>query len=112
MSAMHWIKLLIVTFGTVMAMGHCLGAQELKGDAAAGRQFAETWCAGCHTIEGNAARAGDAGPAFASVAKRRSTTRSKLIRFLYSQHKVMPLFEIELDDATNVATYIMTLRRR
>ena len=33
---MLWKMLFIMTFGTVMATGHCLGAQELKGDAATG----------------------------------------------------------------------------
>lgn len=109
---MRSMRLLLTTFSALIATASPLAAQGLKGDAASGRQFAENWCSGCHNIEGQTARPGDLGPPFSSVANRRSTARSGLIRFLYSQHKVMPLFEIELDDATNVATYIVSLRRR
>ena len=87
-------------------------AQPMKGDASNGRQFAGFWCSGCHVIEPTATPSGRAAPDFSDVAKRRTTNSRKLVKFLYSQHKTMPNFEIELDDATDVATYIMSLRRR
>jgi cytochrome c len=97
----------------VLAWLNAAAAQHLKGDPAQGRQFAQFWCAGCHKIDAKGARVpGSIAPDFTAVANRRSTTTRWLVRFLYSQHKVMPLFEIELDDANHVAAYIMSLRRR
>jgi mono/diheme cytochrome c family protein len=87
-------------------------ADARKGDAADGREFAQTWCTECHAIDAKAAPGGKAGPAFAAIANRRSVTSRRLIRWLYSKHKNMPDFEVELDDASDVAAYIMSLRRR
>jgi mono/diheme cytochrome c family protein len=87
-------------------------ADARKGDAADGREFAQTWCTECHAIDAKAAPGGKAGPAFAAIANRRSVTSRRLIRWLYSKHKNMPDFEVELDDAADVAAYIMSLKRR
>jgi mono/diheme cytochrome c family protein len=100
-----------------MAMSGAASAQDRKadarkGDAADGREFARTWCTECHAIDAKAAPGGKAGPAFAAIANRRSVTSRRLIRWLYSKHKNMPDFEVELDDASDVAAYIMSLKRR
>ena len=84
----------------------------MRGDATQGRQFAETWCSGCHAVELRTTRSGNVAPDFWSIANRRSTTARWLRTFLYSQHKKMPNFEIELDDAADVAAYILSLKRK
>ena len=96
----------------VLATSKSVPAQGMKGDAVAGHQYAETWCSGCHAIDRKAKKSRNAGPDFSSIANRRSTTARRLTKFFYTQHKKMPNFEIELDDAADVAAYILSLRRR
>lgn len=110
---MRTIVATVLLLAAAIAVPGAADAQHLKGDPAQGRAFAQFWCAGCHKIDAAGARVpGSIAPDFTAVANRRSTTTARLVRFLYSQHKVMPLFEIELDDANHVASYIMSLRRR
>ena len=101
-----------LTVFAALAIPTSLPAQDLKGDAQTGRDYAATWCTGCHAIDSATAADKKIGPDFAAIAKRRSTTARRLIRFLYSKHRNMPDFEIELDDATNVAAHILSLKRR
>ena len=103
---------IILALAVVLAASHSLSAQHMKGDVAEGRHFAQIWCSGCHAVTPEAVGSAGTAPDFPSIANRRSTTARRLIRFLYTQHKVMPNFEIELDDATNVAAYIVSLKRR
>ena len=81
-------------------------------NASNGYRFAGYWCSGCHIIEPNLTRNDRSAPNFSDIAKSRNTNSQQLVKFLYSQHKTMPNFEIELDDATDVAAYILNLRRR
>jgi cytochrome c len=103
---------IVLTLVVVLATSKFVPAQDMKGDAAAGHQYAETWCSGCHAIDRKAKKSGHVGPDFSSIAKRRSTTARRLTKFFYTQHKNMPNFEIELDDAADVAAYILSLKRR
>ena len=100
-----------LTVFALLAMPVSLSAQDMKGDAQAGRDYAATWCTGCHAIDRATPPSQKVGPDFSTIAQRRSTTASRLIRFLYSKHRNMPDFEIELDDATDIAAHIMSLKR-
>lgn len=102
----------LALFAVVLIAAAPARAQGMKGDAEAGHEYAATWCSHCHAVDRSASSGGTTGPSFLSIAKRRSTTTRKLIRFFYSKHNNMPDFEIELDDASNVAAHILSLRRK
>ena len=87
-------------------------AQDLPGDAAAGRSLAVTVCAVCHAV-GTVApdAAADRPPSFQSLADDPAMTALALRVFLRTPHRNMPnliLTEAESDD---VIAYILALRR-
>jgi len=83
------------------------------GDARAGRQLAETWCANCHRIAPTGpGPATDAAPAFAAIAAMPSTTPLALRAFLQTPHRNMPNFQLSGEQTDNLIAYIMSLRAR
>jgi mono/diheme cytochrome c family protein len=109
---MHPWKPTFAAIGLIVATAQAASAQSMKGDAAAGQRFAETWCSGCHAVELKTTRSGGIAPDFVTIANRRTTTARWLNRFLYSQHEKMPNFEIELTDAADVTAFILSLKRK
>jgi mono/diheme cytochrome c family protein len=110
---MHPWKPAFATIGLIMAAAvQPSSAQSMKGDAAAGQRFAETWCSGCHAVELRTTRSGGVAPDFVTIANRRKTTARWLNKYLYSQHEKMPNFEIELTDAADVTAFILSLKRK
>ena len=81
------------------------------GDPEAGRIYAETHCASCHSIvpNGNTSPVPDATP-FQEIANTGGITRTALIVFLRSPHPTMPNLVVEGDDADNLIEYILSLK--
>jgi mono/diheme cytochrome c family protein len=83
------------------------------GDPLAGREVARTWCANCHVVEENPARAtADSVPTFPSIADRRTTTADGLRAFLTTQHGRMPNLALSRGDIENTIAYILTLKAK
>ncbi len=85
------------------------GAQPRQGDAVEGRRLAETWCANCHAFS-TSGRVGDAVPSFAAIAARPGTTEEGVSAFLRTPHSAMPDHNLTLQEARNLAAFLMTHR--
>ena len=87
-------------------------AQDI-GDAAHGRQLAETWCSSCHVVGPSTARGTSNGaPTFAAVATMKSTTPMSLHAFLLTPHANMPDLHLSRDEIDDLSAYILSLRRK
>ncbi len=95
---------------SIAAMAPALG-QETPGDVAAGRQIAETWCAACHRINSQDARALTEAPSFPQVANLPSTTALALNVFLHTSHADMPNFQLTRRQADDIIAYILSLKQ-
>ncbi|HZF75619.1 MAG TPA: c-type cytochrome [Acetobacteraceae bacterium] len=84
-------------------------AQPRQGDPVEGRRLAETWCANCHAFS-TSGRAGDAVPSFAAIAARPGTTEEGISAFLRTPHPVMPDHNLTLQEARNLAAFLLTHR--
>ena len=81
-------------------------------DVEAGRRLAQTWCSGCHRIDGeNAKIQNDAVPSFTSIAQMPSTTTMSLSAFLRTPHSRMPDYALTQIEIENVSAYILSLRK-
>ena len=86
-------------------------AQDMVGDAAAGRRLAAAWCSECHApLSGSAT--GKAGPDLTAVANMPSTTALSLRVFLQSNHPSMPNLIIGRTDTDDLIAYILSLKRK
>lgn len=82
------------------------------GDAISnGRSLAEAWCSKCHSLETPGSGTHRRAPDFAEVANRSSTTELSLKVFLRSDHRAMPNFIVSPSQATELAQFILSLRR-
>lgn len=86
-------------------------AQDLPGDAVAGREFALRYCSDCHVIaEGQPHPATDGAPPFASVARMKGVARLSLHAFLQTPHRRMPNLILDRMAIDDVVAYILSLR--
>ena len=86
-------------------------AQMGPGDPQAGRALATTWCSGCHVIDAQTSKAGDAVPSFPTIAKMPSTTELSLQAFLQTPHERMPNFQLSRQQVDDAVAYILSLKR-
>ena len=87
-------------------------AQDI-GDAAHGRQLADTWCSSCHIVGPTTARGTSNGaPTFAAVASMNATTPMSLRAFLATPHANMPDLHLTNAEIDDLSAYILSLRRK
>lgn len=86
-------------------------AQNGTGDAIAGKQLTQRWCAGCHGGDPGASEPMMPAPTFAEIANRRVTTAYRLRTFLRSPHTTMPNYVLTPEEIDNISAFIMSLRR-
>lgn len=79
------------------------------GSAVAGEAFARVVCTVCHVVSKDQKIATTA-PDFAAIAKTRGITESALHEFLSGPHPTMPNMHLTDKQASNVVTYIMSLK--
>ena len=91
--------------------GAAAQAQDVAGDAAAGRRLVAAWCSECHALVSGTA-AGKAGPDLTAVANMPSTTALSLRVFLQSSHPSMPNLIIGRAETDDLIAYILSLKRR
>jgi cytochrome c len=81
-------------------------------DLRRGRALAEQWCSRCHAVAPNEAARDPDAPDFADVSAERSATAYGLRVFLRTPHATMPNFILDPDDIDDIASYIVSLKRR
>lgn len=112
MSRTAWIRasiaLLIALAALVLIRLHSASGQDSISN---GRRLAEVWCRECHSFEAKNSGAVGRAPDFAGIANRASTTELSLKVFLRTNHRSMPNLIIAPDQATDLAQFILGLRR-
>ena len=87
------------------------GASPDDRGVAEGRHLAEAWCTTCHAIDSKAAGTANTAPDFAAIANLPSTTELSLKVFLRSSHRNMPNLVLKPEQADNLVSYILSLKR-
>jgi mono/diheme cytochrome c family protein len=88
-----------------------LSEAAIAADAATGRQLAERWCATCHVVSPEQARASADVPSFEAIASRPGFNASAVALFLLDPHPKMPNMALTRVEAGDLAAYIGTLKR-
>ena len=112
-----WLQILIVVIFALVALllvrlHNAGGATRPSDSSAAGHRLAEAWCRDCHAIDAaTAAERGNGPPDFTVIANRASTTALSLKVFFQTSHRSMPNLIIAPDQADDLASYILSLKR-
>ena len=106
---MNWkLKSTVVVFAWITTLP--ITAAHAAFEAANGKVLAEKWCASCHLVSPDQARASADAPPFASIAQRPDEDIDRLAFFLLDPHPVMPNFNLSRDQITDVVAYIRSLK--
>ena len=81
-----------------------------KGDATAGKRFAQAECATCHGVEVNKRSRNRAAPGFADIASSPGLTATAIRVWLQSPHATMPNIKLNEEDKDNVIAYLLSLK--
>jgi mono/diheme cytochrome c family protein len=80
-------------------------------DAGHGSDLAKRWCASCHVVSADQARANADAPPFAPIARSPNFDAKRLAYFLLDPHPKMPDLPLSRTSAEDIVAYIDTLRR-
>ncbi len=97
-----WLASIALVLGTVA----CCAA-----DAQHGRDLAQRWCASCHVVSADQARASADVPPFRAIARSSNFDAKRLAYFLLDPHPKMPELPLSRAAAEDIAAYIETLRQ-
>lgn len=81
-----------------------------SADAAAGKDLAEKWCAGCHSVFPDRLSPNLAAPTFPELAAEPSITQYSLRAFLRSPHETMPQITFTREQMDDIVDYILSLK--
>jgi mono/diheme cytochrome c family protein len=96
----------LATFLVLMLPGIAAGQ-----DLDRGRQLAQRWCAGCHTVERSPVEArADGVPTFPAIAAVPGMSPDRLRASMNPMHGRMPDLSLAKRDQDDLATYILSLR--
>ena len=79
-------------------------------DVQHGKVLAQRWCAECHLVASDQARASADVASFASVARRPDFSAAQLAFFLLDPHPKMPNLSLTRVEADDLAAYIASLK--
>jgi mono/diheme cytochrome c family protein len=80
------------------------------GDAAAGKEMAVRWCAECHMVAPDQARASADVPTFMDIAKRVDGDFAVIEGFLIDPHPAMPVMSLTRQEIRDLIAYFATLK--
>lgn len=102
----------LMLFVGVLACIAAASAEAAKlGDPKTGQVYAQTHCAGCHSISrGGSESAVAAATPFQMIADTGGITRTALYVFFRTPHPTMPNLIVKDDDLDNVIAYILSLK--
>jgi cytochrome c len=87
------------------------GAMPPSDSASAGLRLAQAWCKDCHAIEAGTSGTRGGPPDFVAIANEPSTTALGLKVFFQTSHRNMPNLIITPDQADDLVSYILSLKR-
>jgi cytochrome c len=116
MSRTSWIRIVLAMIVALAAMFfirlHNASGDTVSSDSsAAGHRLADAWCKECHAIEAATPGSANVAPDFLKIANQPSTTALALKVFLQSSHRNMPNLVIAPDQADDLVSYILSLKR-
>ena len=109
---MHRVVRYISDIGLTIVLLSSALAQELPGDANAGRRTAETFCVSCHQINPTESLKVDNAPDFPVIANIPTTTALSLNVFFRTSHRNMPDFQLTRAQADDLIAYILSLKEK
>jgi mono/diheme cytochrome c family protein len=80
-------------------------------DAAQGLLLAKRWCAACHLVAADQKEANADAPPFATIASAPHFSAEALAYFLLDPHPKMPDLPLSRYQASDIAAYIVSLRK-
>jgi len=86
------------------------GGAALAQDVERGERLSEQWCAECHAISSTQSKS-RGGPSFAAIAAKKNVTADMIAQFLRLPHATMPNAPLSRDDASDIAAYIMAMKK-
>jgi len=100
------VAVAVAAMAALLASGAAAQApSDGRGDPVVGEALAQRWCAQCHLV-GDSARATDAAPTFASIARDPAKTASHLRAFLAKPHVPMPPLPLSGSEIDDLVAYI------
>jgi cytochrome c len=116
MARSTWLQILIAVAGALavllfVRLHNANGAPLPSDGISAGHRLAEAWCKDCHAIEPMTVGPRGSPPDFTAIANRPSTTELSLKVFFKTSHRRMPNIIIAPEQADDLASYILSLRR-
>ncbi|WP_209424426.1 cytochrome c [Pararhodobacter sp. SW119] len=106
---MRKVLRVIGSLAVIGVAGPALG-QGMTGDAREGAEIAERWCAACHLVSEDQARAPVDAPTFLSIAERTPEAIDALAGFLMDPHPPMPDLSLTRAEIRDLLAYIESLR--
>jgi mono/diheme cytochrome c family protein len=98
--------------GTTLVMVLLYPNLSVAGDPSRGFVLSRQWCSGCHGITPGEGSPSAEAPRFVDVAAEPSATEYSLRVFLRTPHPTMPNFVLNTDDIEDLASYIVSLKKR
>ena len=95
------LRFLLPLLSTVFISQHAAAA-----DARQGETLAKRWCASCHAISRDQARANTQAPPFSEIAKSKTFDAGRVALFLLAPHPRMPDMNLTRNEASDLAAYI------
>ena len=108
---------LFISAIALVVAGACAGpanarSQTSPGNATAGHRLAEARCTQCHVIERSSSAGWTDAPSFPSIADRPNMSAQWLENFLSKPHMHMMHMPRSGPEASDLASYILSLRQR
>jgi mono/diheme cytochrome c family protein len=97
-------------FAALLVVTAAGGSAAMAASAQHGKELAQRWCATCHLVAPDQARASTDVPPFASVARQPGFDAARLALFLLDPHPKMPNMSLTRDEASDLAAYIASLK--
>lgn len=79
--------------------------------AARGKVIAQRWCAECHVVTPDQARAKADVPTFGEIAERRGKATVPIEQFLMNPHPKMPDMQLTRAEVADIVAYIKTQKK-
>jgi mono/diheme cytochrome c family protein len=95
---------------TICAMSVLIPSAAFAKDPVRGEELARKWCASCHLVAPGQPRTTEAAP-FETIARSKDYTPQSPAFFLLDPHPVMPSMALTRAEASDLAAYIMSLRK-
>jgi cytochrome c len=106
------VALLALAALLLIRLHNAHGASHETSNVSEGHRLAEAWCKACHVIDIRTAGTASTAPDFVAVANQPSTTELSLKVFLGSNHRRMPNLILSPEQADNLVSYILSLKRK